>query len=344
MQKLTGLNTGIGSLPFTDPDPALDLIFRYCPEIPFWPQLPKRGASESMVAQYSEGMPCLRFTPEGVVFDHRDQDAEMEHFYDRLISGDMEYFRISEGFAPGLWRFRQRLAGKELSRAKAIKFHVTGPFTFAGSINDAEGVPLLGDEVFMQAFTKGLIMKAQWQAKLFGGYGKEMVLFIDEPYLSSFGSAFAPINRDDVLAVLGEFCEALASDRLRVGVHCCGNTDWSLFTKIGGLSIINFDAFDFFERVALYADDLKGFFERGGSLCWGIVPTQIDEQGAGLTSDLLLGKIEAGIKLLASKGIDGKRVREQLLVSPACGLGNRTPDEASKAFALLREVSERLRG
>jgi len=344
MQKLTGLNTGIGSLPFSDPDPALDLIFRCCPEIPFWPQLPRRGASESMVAQYSEALPCLRFTPEGVVFDPREQDAEMERFYDRLIAGDLEHFRISEGYAPGLWRFRERLGAGELERAKALKFHVTGPFTFAGSVNDASGTPLLGDEVFMQAFTKGLIMKAQWQAQVFGGFGKEMVLFIDEPYLSSFGSAFAPINREDVLAVLGEFCGALASDRLRVGVHCCGNTDWSLFTAIEGLSIINFDAFDFFDRVALYAGDLKGFFARGGILCWGIVPTQIDEKGEGLTRQLLLDKVEAGIKALVSKGVDPVQVREQLLVSPACGLGNRTPGEAQRAFALLREVSERLRG
>ena len=52
--NLKGLSTGVGSLPFKDPGQALELISRSVPEIPFWPQLPKRDKREGMVAQYSE--------------------------------------------------------------------------------------------------------------------------------------------------------------------------------------------------------------------------------------------------------------------------------------------------
>ena len=60
MLKLKGLATGIGSLPHHNVDAALDLIFQYIPNIPFWPQLPKRDIREGMVAQFSENLPFLK--------------------------------------------------------------------------------------------------------------------------------------------------------------------------------------------------------------------------------------------------------------------------------------------
>ena len=76
---------GIGSLPYLEANSALDLIFEYCPQIPFWPQLPKRDAREGMTAQFSEHVPC--------------KDKELELFYDRIISEDLDYFKISPDFA-----------------------------------------------------------------------------------------------------------------------------------------------------------------------------------------------------------------------------------------------------
>jgi methionine synthase II (cobalamin-independent) len=340
---LSGLATGIGSLPFKDPDPALDLIFSCCPQVPFWPQLPRHGVSESMVAQFSEKFPCLRLTLDGVVFDCIDQDRQLEKFYDRLISQDLESFALSRGYAPGLWRFYERLQTQDIRDVRAIKLHVTGPFTFAASINDGMGLPLLHDEVFMQAFVKGLIMKASWQIKLFRRFGKQLIIFIDEPYLSSFGSAFAPVTREDVLPVLAEFCTVLSAEDVHIGVHCCGNTDWSLFTETKGLDIINFDAFDFLDRIILYAQQLDGFLSRGGILCWGIVPTELQDERSGLTKERLREKIEGGIRQLAAKGINEKLIRERLLISPACGLGNRDIVTAQKVFKLLKELSDDLR-
>mgnify|MGYP001584719604 CR=1 FL=1 len=51
--------TGIGSVPFKDPESALSVIFENLKAVPFWPQLPRRSFMESMYVQYSEGMPGL---------------------------------------------------------------------------------------------------------------------------------------------------------------------------------------------------------------------------------------------------------------------------------------------
>jgi len=41
----------MGSLPHLEADDALDVIFRYVPEIPHWPQLPRCSPREKFVFQ-----------------------------------------------------------------------------------------------------------------------------------------------------------------------------------------------------------------------------------------------------------------------------------------------------
>lgn len=218
-----------------------------------------------------------------------------------------------------------------------IKCHITGPFTFAAGINDAESVPLLHNSVFRQAVSKGLEMKALWQIKFFEKFNKKMIIFLDEPYLGCFGSAYTPLNRQEVVDELAEFTAALKSKNILVGVHCCGNTDWSIFTDIKSIDIINFDAFAYLDKVALYVDNLKDFLERGGILCWGIVPTQ--EFTAQQKPELLAEKINHGINMLVNKGLDKNLLTENFLISPACGLGTLDEDKADQIIKTLSRAS-----
>jgi len=338
MANLKGLATGIGSLPYKDADSALDLIFKYTPNIPFWPQLPKRDTREGMVAQFSENLPFLKMEENGLhFFALETKDRELEVFYERIIANDVDYFKISEEFATGLYKFYQRLKTVDLDKINFIKCQVTGPFTFAASINSDKGNTLLYDSVFLQAVLKGLCMKALWQINMFKKFGKKIILFFDEPYLTSFGSAYTPINREDVVNVLSELTETVKSPDCLIGVHCCGNTDWSIFMDVGKIDIISFDAFDFLDRLILYADNLKGFFDRGGILCWGIVPTQLFTGEE--TPQVLIRKIKEGINKLANKGLEQDLLLENLLISPSCGLGTFTPEKSEKIFKLLSEAS-----
>jgi methionine synthase II (cobalamin-independent) len=229
-----------------------------------------------------------------------------------------------------------------LKLVKEIKCHVVGPFTFAASLKDEKGNALLHSPEMMQAITEGLVMKALWQVKFFEQFGKSVILFIDEPYLGCFGSAYTPINREDVVRVLGDFTQRIkASGAVRTGVHCCGNTDWSIFTDIPALDIINFDAFSYLDKLLLYAEDLRKFFSNAKILCWGIVPTQdFDEK---ISSSELIEKLNYGIDVLIKKGVDKHRLSENLLLSPACGLGMLGVEQAEKIFRLLSKVSGKIR-
>jgi len=339
--RIKGISTGIGSLPHTDAQAAIDLVLKNCPEMPFWPQLPRRAQAEGMLAQFSENIPCIKLGKNGLAFNSRYRDKELEVFYDRIISQDLDYFKISPDYAAGLYGFLRRLDDPKnaniLQKTDFLKFHVTGPFTFSSSINDGEGRALLHDDIFLQVILKALAMKALWQVKLFKKYNKKMVVFIDEPYLGCFGSAFTPINKEQVVKVLSELTETLKAEDVLIGVHCCGNTDWSIFTDIPGIDIINFDAHMFLDRFILYSDNLKSFFKRGGILCWGIVPTQ--EFSDNDTAKLLADRIKTGINAFMNKGVDKELISERLLISPACGLGVLESEKAERILRVLYEVS-----
>jgi methionine synthase II (cobalamin-independent) len=339
--NIRGIATGIGSLPFKEPGAAVDLIFHYLPHAPFWPQLPKRNVREGMVAQYSEHLPGLKVTDDGLEFDRKAAEDGLEDFYEHIIAMDLDHFRISETFAAGLYAFHAALKQRDLTSIRFIKCHVTGPFTFAASITDDSGAALLHDEVLMQAMVKGLVMKALWQIKLFSGFGKPVIIFIDEPYLGCFGSAYTALTRETAIKTLEDFCGALKSPDVMVGVHCCGNTDWSIFTDVKTIDIINFDAFNYMDKVSLYGPDLARFLKRGGILCWGVVPTQDFREG--VTRELLAGKIQSGIDSLVRKGADRALLSEQLLVSPSCGLGTLDAGLPEKIFRLLGELSAYIR-
>lgn len=338
MEVIKGLATGIGSLPHQDADKALDLIFKYLPNIPFWPQLPQRDIREGMIAQFSENIPCLKLNDSGLYFDSQGKEEALEKFYEKTIADDLEYFKISESFSAGLYKFQERLRSSKLENVELIKLQVTGPFTFAAGLNNESGVSLLHDKIMMQAILEGLKRKAIWQLDRFRDFGKKLILLIDEPYLGCFGSAYTPINRETVTSSLIELTKGLASAEVLVGVHCCGNTDWSMFTDTEGIGIISFDAFDFQDKFILYAESIKGFLKRGGVISWGIVPTQSFTGEERV--DLLIRKLRSGIEDLVRKGVDEKLVRDRLIITPACGLGTFSENKADKVFQLLSETSE----
>ncbi|MBU0548354.1 MAG: hypothetical protein KJ710_08215 [Candidatus Omnitrophica bacterium] len=335
--NVKGLATGVGSLPFHDAQKAIDLILRCVPCAPFWPQLPKCDMREGMVVQFSENLPGLKIDGSGLHFAPIDKEKELEVFYERFIAQDLLYFKLSPDFARGLYAFYQRLKEIDLSKIEFIKCQVTGPFTFCSGINDLNGNSILHDKVLMQAMVKGLSMKALWQLEYFRAFGKKIIMFFDEPYLTCVGSAYTPVNRNDVIDVFSELTDSLMSQDCLVGIHCCGNTDWGMLMDAEGIDIINFDAFDFQERFVLYADNLNSFLRKGGMICWGVIPTQ--GYNTSQTPEGLSQKIKSGLDILVKKGIDRELLLERLMISPACGLGTLDAQKAEGILNLLNQTS-----
>jgi len=334
--------TGIGSMPGADPDWAVEQSLRYLPEAPIWPQLPQRDFREHMDVQYSESLPGLRIDEAGgkVSFNTTgDLTPALEKFFERYLEKDYGFFRISETYAPGFYALLRALKKGALSNARYIKGHITGPLTTGVSFKDETGRDIIHNELFFDAVVKGLAMKAAWQIEELKPFGKPIIIFIDEPAMESLGSAFSAVSSELVAEKLNEITDTIHELGGLTGIHCCGNADWSMILNTR-VDIVNFDAFGYMEKVMLYPADIKKFFGRGSALAWGVVPTGAFTGNE--TADLLVSILEAGIRRLEQAGIDQQTILRQSLITPSCGMGSLTPDQAEAILKLLRDVSDRM--
>jgi len=245
--------TGIGSFPHRDEKAVFRLILQNFPEIPFWPQLPNRSFLEGMVVQYSQGFPCLKWNErEQRVWVDTTQgfDKEVDRFYSWLENGELEPFQITEDFAKGFRITEDLVLEKYRKDIKYIKGQVTGPITFGLSLLDEGRRPIFYEPTLREILVKHLSSKARWMEKRFNELfpGLKTILFFDEPSLSSFGSAFSSLNREEVILSLNECFSAVKGLK---GVHCCGNTDWGLLLSTN-LDMLSFDAYGYLETIALY--------------------------------------------------------------------------------------------
>lgn len=335
------LATGIGSLPHGDVDAALDLLLATIPELPYVPQLPAASFREGMLVQYTEGLPGLVLDPVAEKFyldTHERGPIELESFYLRVIEDDPEAFPVSPESFRCLPALAARLAG---AAPLARKTQITGPVTQGLSTVDPDKRAVYYDGVFQEVLVKNCAMKARWMLRRLGPAGSTRLCFVDEPSLSAFGSSvYVSVRREDVVAQLREVCAAIRAEGGVAGVHCCGNTDWTLLTE-AEVDIVSFDAHEYGHTLALYPEAMRGFVERGGIVAWGIVPTSSAVLGESVAS--LRARLETAMATLESIGIDPARLRRQALLTPACGLGTASLEEAETAFRLLRELSRRLR-
>ena len=335
------ITTGIGSFPHQDEKEVFHLILNNFPDIPFWPQLPKRSFLESMVIQYSEGFPSLKWNErEQKIWVDTSQgiDEEIEKFYQRVERNELESFQMTENFAKG-WRFLKDLSStNRREKIKYIKGQIIGPITFGLALKDQEGKSIFYDPTLRDILIKHLSLKARWMEKRFQDLfpGIPTILFFDEPSLSSFGSAFSSLNREDVIHSLNECFGAVKGLK---GIHCCGNTDWSVLLSTN-LDILSFDAYGYLETLSLYPKELKAFLERGGILAWGIVPTSDEIVNADAQS--LANRLKKGIETLSKKGIDPVLLQRAIL-TPSCGTASLSIPLSERVCQLTTEVSKRLR-
>lgn len=331
------LSCHLGSLPHTNVHAAWDAVLKHFAAIPAWPQLPRRAYVENMYVQFSEHFPGITLGEEHMYVDRRQNlDAGLERLYLAYLEDDLSYGQISPQYAVGLEMLRQGQVSIPTS-AVAIKGQITGPISWGLTVVDQNRRPLLYDEVLADAVGKHLRLKAAWQERELAKLLPRTVILIDEPYMASFGSAFVSLSREQVIGLLEEVFAGLRGLK---GVHCCGNTDWSILLSTS-LDILSLDTYDYAESLALYPDDVKRFLERGGIISWGIVPTGSAAEGE--TVDSLVQRLHDAMQPLVDKGVPQEALLSQGMVTPSCGLGSVSPELAMRVMDLCKGVSAEMR-
>jgi methionine synthase II (cobalamin-independent) len=294
-----------------------------------------------MIVQFSQGFPNLKWNEKKQtvwVDTNQGFDKEVDRFYTWLENGELEPFQITEEFAKGLRITDDLVFERNRKSIKYIKGQVTGPITFGLSLTDQEQRPIFYEPTLREILIKHLSSKARWMEKRFNQLfpGLKTILFFDEPSLSSFGSAFSSLNREEVILSLNECFNAVKGLK---GVHCCGNTDWGLLLSTN-LDILSFDAYGYVETITLYPKELETFLERGGILAWGIIPTS----EAILKEDVqsLVTRFKKGVDILAKKGID-PALLQRAIITPSCGTASLPIPLAERVCEVTAEVSRRLK-
>jgi methionine synthase II (cobalamin-independent) len=221
--------------------------------------------------------------------------------------------------------------------AREAKGQVAGPVTVGMAILGEDGTPILYNDVLRDLLVKFLALRVRWQADRLRGAGAEPIIFVDEPFLASFGTPFFGWGVQQVREVL----EAVAAGAPTAGSHCCSNTDWTIFLG-SRLKIVSFDAFAFAEQFFVYRDALAAFLSRGGNVAWGIVPTD-EESLAGLSVPALRQRLLGLVARVEALGFRRDQVLRQSLITPSCGLGTRPAATAQRAQELARGLASSLR-
>lgn len=352
MRKLIAPNAMpllIGSMPHAEPHRPLDHILRVAAESPSWPQLPNRNWREGFIAQYSESLPGVEWDDEDGTF-HVNRSADrypesMAGFYDAVFkaeeSDDYSAFKISADAAMGFHEAINTFSSLK-EKPQHIKIHTTGPISHGLTLLDDHDRPVFYDDDYRDVLTRNCIMKSLWQAEVVSSFCKDVICFIDEPSLASYGStAYIGVTRDMVMETLSSVADALNQKEIISGVHVCGNTEWNMLMDTG-FDIINPDIYEYGDNFLLYGDDIKAFLERGGTIAWGIVPTFLYTKEITATS--LMTHLNRLMDALVDKGIIRDLLWRQCIVTPACGLGSLSEVNAEAILALLGRLSKVIQG
>ncbi|HEY91285.1 MAG TPA: methionine synthase, partial [Dehalococcoidia bacterium] len=175
--------------------------------------------------------------------------------------------------------------------------------------------------------------------KVLSQVSKNTIIFLDEPYMAAFGSIGLLLDRDEIVSLLNEVFEGISGVK---GIHCCGNTDWSVLLKTT-TDVISFDAYGYAESISLYPAEVREFLNRNGTIAWGIVP---NEPGAleKETVASLKDRLEEAMAPFTRNGVPFRQLVRQGLLTPSCSLATlETGEAAGRALELLADLSEKFR-
>ena len=219
-----------------------------------------------------------------------------------------------------------------------VKGQLTGPVSWGLCVTDNSGRGIIYNETLADAIGKFIHLKAAWQEQFLNTVARRSIIFIDEPYLTSLGSAFVALSNEQVSSLISE---ALSGIKGLKGIHCCGSTDWSLLLRLP-TDIISFDAYNYLDSMLCYETELVSFLKKGKAIAWGIVPN--DEENLQKESiSSLIDRFGDAIAPLTRAGIPMQQLVYQSLITPSCGLASLSEDAAEQVFALLAQLSQAIR-
>jgi hypothetical protein len=314
--------TSIGSLPHRDPDEAARFILERHPDLPAAPSLPQRSPAESMLAQAVWGLSGVATGDDGrPALTGRPGE----------VGRSRTPFRIDHEPWVGLRVFLEHVEG----RTDPVKIQLTGPVTLGRALH-AAGVD--ADRAFAVAGATVRARAGEIVATVRGRLADApLLVMLDEPGLVGSAHPRFPIGPDQTLDLLSGAVAAIESTRgpVLTGIHCCGAADWTTVLEAGpDVLAAPVDA-----GLAFVPGAIRSFFDRGGRIAWGAVPT---DAPVGPSPERPWRRLADAWCVLVRAGCDPGRLRRRALVTPACGLAGHGTTQADRALVVAAAVGRRI--
>lgn len=322
--------TGVGSLPGEDYAEAVRLVLGELPDLPHVPELPARGVTAAITGRGLALVAGLAADLQPAGWRLTDASGVDHRRARSLLAQDLD---VVEELA-------QDYAG-------TFKTQVAGPWTLAATVEKPRGDKVLSDHgarrELAQSLAEGITVHLADLRRRLRGVDRWIVQ-VDEPALAAVVNAQVPtasgfgrhrrVDPPEASAHLEWVVAAITDAGAEAWVHSCApQTPWSLVagTGVSGLSA------DLDQLSAGDLDALAQALEAGRTAALGIVPAT---DPSGDPSDARL--TERVQRLLDMLGLDPEAVREQLVVTPTCGLAGASPTWAAKALRLSATVARNL--
>ncbi|MFG3696340.1 methionine synthase [Micromonospora sp. NPDC047620] len=322
----TGAATGIGSLPGTDIAEAQRIVLGELPALPHLPELPARGPGADLVGRTAGllvELPVELYAARWRIAPRPGRDLRrardlMERDLDQLAEQAEEY-------------------------VGPVKIQAGGPFTLAASLELPIGGRMLRDPGAVRDLTGSLAegLRAHVAAVVRRLPHATVLLQLDEPSLPAVLAARVPtesgfgVYRAVEPGVAGSLLRTVVEAAgVPVLVHCCApDVPLELIRAAGAVGV----ALDL--DLVTDLDPLGEAIDAGLGLLAGAAPTRPPAAGRAPTSAQVADRVR---QLWDRLGFPRRRLAEQVVVTPACGLANATPQYARAVLAACRDAGRRL--
>jgi hypothetical protein len=325
-----GAVTGIGSLPLTSVTPAIRAVAEFSPEVPFWPQLPRRSERESIVGQ-SLGIVENLIEPRSGGYGYQVKEGQLDSVLELLHRSDGE---LSSANAAGFAAFERALLSGVFSSAVAVKGQIEGPITLAAYLF-YKGRPFLDDQALFGAIAFHISQIIGWQIDRLKSAGLPVLMFVDEPALCLDASVAGAVSEEQRLNTLAATLEGARIRGSYAGLHCCAARPIERMCRVQP-DIISFDAHEGLDLFFANWHALD-FMQQGGSVAYGIVPTRAGVNAAD-SATIFLRWLKA-----ASSAGDPQKFAQRAMITATCGLGLLDPPAVAESFEVAHSVSKLIR-
>ncbi|MEU1811499.1 methionine synthase [Micromonospora aurantiaca (nom. illeg.)] len=321
----TGAATGIGSLPGTDIAEAQRIALGELPALPHLPELPARGPGADIVGRTAGllvELPVELYAARWRIAPRPGRDVRRAR---DLMERDLD-----------------QLAEQAEAYAGPVKVQAAGPFTLAAALELPIGGRMLRDPGAVRdlAGSLGEGLRGHVEAVTRRLPRASVLLQLDEPSLpavlagrvpteSGFGT-HRPVETEVARTLLHDVIEAAGVPAL---VHCCApDVPLELIRSAGAVGV----ALDL--SLVTDLDPLGEAIDAGLGLLAGAAPT-LPPSGRTPTSAEVADRVR---RVWDQLGFPRRRLAEQVVVTPACGLAGATPGYARAVLTACRDAGRRL--